>query len=164
MIEWGEQHLAIRDAFRRFVDAEIKPRREELEHGDTPPYEVLRKMFATFGLRDMSLMRYEADLAKADKAADGSDEKVGKANPMAGEMAAMQMIPIIELSRHSPGMVTALGVSAGLTAGTIMSRGTRAQKERWAKDLRDMVVVNTGSRAYRRADGVAVVPAALLGP
>ena len=135
MIEWGEQHLAIRDAFRRFVDAEIKPRREELEHGDTPPYEVLRKMFATFGLRDMSLMRYEADLAKADKAADGSDEKVGKANPMAGEMAAMQMIPIIELSRHSPGMVTALGVSAGLTAGTIMSRGTRAQKERWAKDL-----------------------------
>ena len=32
------------------------------------------------------------------------------------------------------------------------------------EDLRDMVVVNTGSRAYRRADGVAVIPAALLGP
>jgi uncharacterized protein len=31
-------------------------------------------------------------------------------------------------------------------------------------DLMDMVVITTGSHAYRRSDGVAVVPAALLGP
>ena len=31
-------------------------------------------------------------------------------------------------------------------------------------DLLDAVVVTTGHEAYRRADGVAVVPAALLGP
>jgi hypothetical protein len=31
-------------------------------------------------------------------------------------------------------------------------------------DLLDSVVVTTGSHAYRRKDGVAVVPAALLGP
>jgi hypothetical protein len=31
-------------------------------------------------------------------------------------------------------------------------------------DLLDAVVVNTGPRAYRRKDGIAVVPAALLGP
>ena len=31
-------------------------------------------------------------------------------------------------------------------------------------DVLDLVVVNTGPYAYRRADGVAVVPAALLGP
>src|SRR5207342_890141 len=58
-----------------------------------------------------------------------------KPNPEAGMELAMRMIPIIELSRHSPGMVTALGVSMGLTAGAIMSRGTIAQKERWALDL-----------------------------
>jgi hypothetical protein len=28
----------------------------------------------------------------------------------------------------------------------------------------DAVVVNTGKEAYRRRDGIAVVPAALLGP
>ena len=28
----------------------------------------------------------------------------------------------------------------------------------------DMVLINTGEHAYRRADGVAVVPLALLGP
>jgi hypothetical protein len=31
-------------------------------------------------------------------------------------------------------------------------------------DVLDLVVVNTGPYAYRRPDGVAVVPAALLGP
>ncbi len=137
MIEWSEQHLAIRDAFRRFVETEIKPKRDDLEHGDLPPYEILRKMFATFGLREMAEMRFAQDLEKAERRAkEGSGEKKpAEPNPGAGEMVAMQMIPIIELSRFSPGMVTALGVSAGLTANTILSRGTRAQKERWAKDL-----------------------------
>lgn len=32
------------------------------------------------------------------------------------------------------------------------------------EDLRDAVVINTGAHAYRRPDGIAVVPAALLGP
>jgi len=45
------------------------------------------------------------------------------------------MIPIIELCRYSPGMVTALGVSMGLTPAAIMSRGTTRQKERWALPL-----------------------------
>jgi alkylation response protein AidB-like acyl-CoA dehydrogenase len=134
MIEWNEQHIAIRDAFRRFVETEIAPKREELEHGSTPPYDVLRKMFATFGLRDMAEMRYQAELEKAERPKSGESTE-RKPNPMAGEQVAMQMIPIIELSRYSPGMVTALGVSAGLTASTIMSRGTRRQKERWALDL-----------------------------
>ena len=45
MFEWSEEQLAIRDAVRRFVDEEIKPNVEELEHGDTPPYEVIRKLY-----------------------------------------------------------------------------------------------------------------------
>jgi hypothetical protein len=31
-------------------------------------------------------------------------------------------------------------------------------------ELIDAVIVTTGSEAYRRSDGIAVVPAALLGP
>jgi hypothetical protein len=39
----------------------------------------------------------------------------------------------------------------------------------WLRDqvgdeLIDAIVVHTGPRAYRRTDGIAVVPAALLGP
>jgi hypothetical protein len=37
-------------------------------------------------------------------------------------------------------------------------------REQLGDDLSDMVVVNTGTHAYRRPDGVAVVPAVLLGP
>src|SRR3546814_20078316 len=47
----------------------------------------------------------------------------------------MTMIPIIEICRYSPGMVTAMGVSMGLTSAAIMSKGTIAQKERWGLDL-----------------------------
>ena len=53
MIEWSDQHLMIRDAVRKFVEAEIKPNLEELEHGDAPPYDVLRKM--------MSHLRHRSD-------------------------------------------------------------------------------------------------------
>ncbi|MEZ5268597.1 MAG: acyl-CoA dehydrogenase family protein [Microthrixaceae bacterium] len=51
---------------------------------------------------------------------------------------AFSMIPIIELCRVCPGMVTAMGVSMGLTASAIMSKGTVEQKERWALDLLTM--------------------------
>jgi alkylation response protein AidB-like acyl-CoA dehydrogenase len=47
----------------------------------------------------------------------------------------MQLIPIIELCRVSPGTVAAMAVSMGLTASAIMSKGTIRQKERWGLDL-----------------------------
>lgn len=37
-------------------------------------------------------------------------------------------------------------------------------REKIGEDLLDAVVVNTGPEAYRRKDGIAVIPAALLGP
>ncbi|MCC6649200.1 MAG: acyl-CoA dehydrogenase family protein [Polyangiaceae bacterium] len=138
MIDWSETHLSIRDAFRRFVDAELKPNLEAIEHGDLPPYELMRKMSATFGLRDMAAMKFQADIAKAKarrERGEADKPREPRANPAAGEELAMRMIPIIELSRYSPGMVTALGVSMGLTANAIMSKGTIEQKERWALDL-----------------------------
>jgi alkylation response protein AidB-like acyl-CoA dehydrogenase len=69
---------------------------------------------------------------------------------------AFTMIPIIELCRVCPGMVTAMGVSMGLTGAAIMGKGTIAQKERWALDLLTMEKVgawaitepNSGSDAF----------------
>jgi alkylation response protein AidB-like acyl-CoA dehydrogenase len=128
VIEWTEQHVMIRDAVRRFVEAEIEPNLEALEHGDSPPYDVLRKMFQTFGMDEMARTRFAKQLENDGARAAG--EAGGR-----GDAVAMQLIPIIELCRFCPGMVTAMGVSVGLTAGAILSKGTRAQKERWALDL-----------------------------
>ena len=43
-------------------------------------------------------------------------------------------------------------------------RGLLWLRERLGEEMLDAVVVTTGPEAYRRADGIAVVPAALLGP
>ncbi|MBM4362769.1 MAG: acyl-CoA dehydrogenase family protein, partial [Deltaproteobacteria bacterium] len=139
MIEWSETHLAIRDMTRRFVEAEIAPKLEELEHGDTPPYEVLRKLFQTFGMREMASMRHASAVRRAEKReaalARGETPEESTERAESGDQVAMQLLPIVELSRYCPGMVTALGVSVGLTAGTILSKGTARQMQRWALDL-----------------------------
>jgi acyl-CoA dehydrogenase len=136
MIEWDEMHLAIREQVRKFVEAEIAPRRDELEFGDTPPYAVLRKMFDTFGMKDMAAAQFQMRIAKERARGDApAPERKKRGGPEALNEAAMRAIPIIELCKYSPGMVTALGVSVGLTANAIMSRGTIAQKERWALQL-----------------------------
>ena len=118
----------IRDAVRQFVDKEIRPHVEALEHGDMPPYDILRKLFKTFGMDVMAKAGFEARI-KAEK------EGITRAPREGGGDSGMTMIPIIELCRVCPGMVTAMGVSMGLTSAAIMSRGTTAQKERWAGEL-----------------------------
>ncbi len=133
MIEWSDQHLMIRDAVRKFVEAEIKPNLEEFEHGDTPPYDVLRKMLSTFGIDQVAKTRFDSQIAR-EKAGKSKGDEAHKPSG-GGDGIALTLIPIIELCRYCPGMVTAMGVSAGLTASAIMSRGTTAQKERWVPPL-----------------------------
>ena len=145
MIEWSEQQRQIRQMFRKFVEAEIAPKREELEFGDTPPYDVLRKMMTTFGIGEMQKGEFLADIEKQKKAQQSGEapapKKESKPNPMKGEAMAMRMLPISELSRYSPGLITAMGVSLGLTAGAIRRRGTIAQQERWVPDLLTMKTI-----------------------
>src|SRR5436190_10522339 len=135
MYEWSEEQLMIRDAVRQFVQAEIASKREELEHGDLPPYDILRKLFATFGMDAMAREGFKARIEREKRIAAGEEEPAASSEARGGGGAAFTLIPIIEICRHSPGMVTAMGVSMGLTSAAIMSRGTIAQKERWALDL-----------------------------
>jgi alkylation response protein AidB-like acyl-CoA dehydrogenase len=135
MIEWSESQLMIRDVVRRFVQDEIVPNLEALEHGDMPPYGVLRKMFKAFGLDEMARARFAIQI-KAEKSGEPARPKSDSDNTSArADQAAATLIPIIELCRYCPGMVTAMGVSVGLTASAIQSKGTVEQKERWALDL-----------------------------
>src|SRR3954467_10299031 len=137
----------IRDAVRDFVEKEVRPRREELEFGDTPPYDVIRKLYSTFGMGDMARASF-AKRIEREKAAQNGEQPAAAQNgeqPAAGSSgdggeagsggAGFMLMPIIELCRCSPGLVTAMGVSTGLAASTIMSRGTVEQKEKWALDL-----------------------------
>ena len=150
MIEWSDTELMIRDAVRAFVDKEVRPHVEALESGELAPYEIIRKLYSSFGVGAMaedalrkSLAKERAHAeakasgevpperpAKADKADNADDESV-----TGGGREAMAAILTSELSGVSLGIVTSMGVSVGLTAAAIRSKGTLAQKERWLPKL-----------------------------
>lgn len=138
MFEWSDEQVMVRETVRRWIEAEVRPRLDELEGGDLPPYDLIRKFAAAFGLeamgrasfeRHIERQRAEAEEGERPQAAEGELD----VKDLGG--SAFSLIPVIEFCRVSPGIVTAMGVSLGLAAGTIMSRGTIAQKERWALDL-----------------------------
>lgn len=66
------------------------------------------------------------------------------------------------IERPDQGVVAVeVKLSATVTDGDVMN--LRWLRDRLGDALVDAVVVNTGPRAYRRPDGIAVIPAALLG-
>ncbi|MFI0409012.1 acyl-CoA dehydrogenase family protein [Actinomadura sp. 3N508] len=148
MIEWSDEDLMIRDAVRGWIDAEVRPNLDALESGELPPYDLLRGLYKTFGMDELARSSFHS--RKEGKERSEGDDRARDGN------AAMTMIPVIELSRVAPGLVSAMGVGLGLAAGTIMKRGTPEQKERWALPLLTMEKIgawaitepNSGSDAF----------------
>src|SRR5437868_11338855 len=101
MFEWSEELKMVRDAVRTFVDNEVRPHREELEHGDLPPYDLLRKMYKTFGMDQLAGDSFDRRMA--------AEEAAGQGTPVAeeseGRGGGFTLLPIIELCKCSPGMV-----------------------------------------------------------
>ncbi len=60
--------------------------------------------------------------------------------------------------------ILAIEVKLGRTIGHDDVRHLLWLREKMGEDLLDAIVINTGPEAYRRKDGIAVIPAALLGP
>ncbi len=151
MYEWSEEQLMVRDAVRRFIEAEVVPNIDDLEHGDMPPYDIIRKLYATFGMDQLARDRFKQQVARKEAVlageqasqsggeqasqSGGGDAQLAGGRGGDGGAAAMTLIPIIELCHYCPGIVTAMGVSVGLAGGTIMKQGTPTQMERWGLDL-----------------------------
>jgi len=159
MIQWSEQQQMIQKMVRDFVEKEIVPQLDDIEYNGVPPYDILRKLIKTFGMDVMAQQSFEKQLARERAIAAGEtveEKKKDGPSAMAGEEAAMRMIPIIEICKHAQGLVTAMGVSMGLGGGAIMSKGTIEQKERWALPLLTLEKVgawaisepNAGSDAF----------------
>ncbi|OBF93320.1 acyl-CoA dehydrogenase [Mycobacterium sp. 852002-51163_SCH5372311] len=143
MFEWSETDLMVRDAVRQFIDKEIRPHLDELETGQLSPYPIARKLFSQFGLDAMAaesvksmLDRERARQEGTDTRGDGQDENhSSSAMGGLGGQASMVAMLVSELAGVSIGLLSTVSVSLGLGAGTIMSRGTLAQKERWLPEL-----------------------------
>ncbi|MFJ9784634.1 acyl-CoA dehydrogenase family protein [Amycolatopsis sp. NPDC101161] len=126
MIEWSETDLLIRDSIREFIAKEIRPHLDSLESGELPPYDIIRKLFKAFGLDAMAAEAVSRLLASEGK---------GSGAPKLGGQETLALIAISELAGVSLGIVASLGVSLGLTAATILSKGSLEQKQRWLPGL-----------------------------
>ncbi len=134
MIEWSEADLAVREAVRDFIEKEIRPHVDELETGAMPPYDIVRKLFAAFGLDAMAADALKKQLDRERTGA--TDERSGERGDGGTDgMESMAAVVFSEIAGVSLGVVAAVGVSLGLGAGTIQSKGTLAQKERWLPKL-----------------------------
>ncbi|KZS81569.1 acyl-CoA dehydrogenase [Mycobacterium persicum] len=134
MIEWSQTDLMMRDAVRKFIDKEIRPKLDELETGALSPYPIARKLFSQFGLDVLATESVKSmlDRERAEQRANGESSRGSVAF---GAQASMAAVMVSELAGVSIGLISTVAVSIGLGAATIMSRGTLAQKERWLPEL-----------------------------
>jgi len=138
LIEWSDTDLMVRDAVRQFIDKEIRPHLDELETGELSPYPIVRKLYSQFGLDVMGAESVKKMLDRERNEQDGvQGERQDSANVLGsgGAQQSMMAVLVSELARVSIGVLSTATVSIGLGAGTIASRGTLAQKERWLPDL-----------------------------
>ena len=134
MFEWSEQHMMIRRMLRDFCARDIVPHLDALDDGSMLPYPIMRKLFGEFGMGEMLAEEAKARIKKQGEAKKQGEVKKERKPPSLDEVV-MRVLPAIELSRYVPGLITALGVSVGLTATAIMSRGSIAQKETFVPSL-----------------------------
>lgn len=139
MYEWSEQERMIQSAIRAFIDTEIRPHVDDLEHGDMAPYDLLHTMFQTFGIAQMATASFDRLIQKKEARERGEEpEFAGDNGSLAGvdvDQTVLGFLLTSELCRVVPGFVGVMGVSIGLCAGTIQARGTAEQCRRWLKDL-----------------------------
>src|SRR4051812_25696883 len=107
MFEWPEELQMVRDAVRQFVDNEIRPHREELEHGDMPPYDLLRKLYKTFGMDQMAADGFDKRIAKEEAGKAAANDAASEAQHSerdeeaggGGGGGGFALLPIIELCK-----------------------------------------------------------------
>lgn len=136
MFEWSDTDLIMRDTVREFIDKEVRPHLDALETGEISPYPIARKLFSEFGLDVLAAEAVKTMLDKERRRARAeSDERSSTGLGGLGAHASMAAVLVSELAGVSIGLLSTIGVSLGLGAATIMSRGTLAQKERWLPEL-----------------------------
>jgi alkylation response protein AidB-like acyl-CoA dehydrogenase len=136
VIEWSDTEVMIRDAIRDFVDAEIRPHTDALDSGEMLPYPIIRKFVSTFGIDTMAIENFNAAIEKEQARAAG-EAPVERARSLTSSSGgeSMSLLAALEICKVNMGISSAMGVSIGLAVGTIMSRGTIEQKQRWVPDL-----------------------------
>jgi alkylation response protein AidB-like acyl-CoA dehydrogenase len=136
--EFSDEHKMARRLLRQWVEAELAPAADLIESGALLPYDLTRKLLRTFGVAAFAEDAFA--VAEDGAARDEGEQITGEPPPGPARMlvmgdAAFTAVLTIELSRVSPGFALSVGATIGACARTIMRRGTRDQKLRFALPL-----------------------------
>jgi alkylation response protein AidB-like acyl-CoA dehydrogenase len=112
---------SVRDLYRKYMTAELEPRTPAFEAGADPIFPFMKKMIEDLGL----------DAAADEPGGDGAETDAELRSLV--RFAQTQLI--VEMSRVNPGFCMSWGVSVGLCAGNIRSRGTPEQVARYVPPL-----------------------------
>ena len=122
MIDFSDEQKLAQRMLRSWVEKELLPLVPAMECGELLPYDTMRKLISSFGIDEMA----RAAFAKP------SGEAKSEPRGLFGGDPGLSAIVAMELSRACPGFALAFGAALGLCAGAILSKGTAAQKRRFA--------------------------------
>jgi alkylation response protein AidB-like acyl-CoA dehydrogenase len=124
-MQLSDAQSSVRDLYRRYMTAELEPRTPAFESGEEPIFPFMRKMIDDLGLD-----------AGAEGPAEGGGESDAEADAELRSLVRFaQTQLIVEMARVNPGFCMSWGVSVGLCAGNIRSRGTPQQVARYVPPL-----------------------------
>lgn len=115
-----EQHTAIRDQFRRFMQAELEPLTAQLESGEVLPYPLMKRMVSALGLA-IDVEARDPQRAQ-DRVRDPERDAL---------LRYAQVQLSVEIGRVNPGFLLSYGASVGLFAGNVRNKGTAEQIARY---------------------------------
>jgi hypothetical protein len=126
MLDFTDEQKMARQMLRAWTDKELAPIVLQMERGEILPYPAMRRLLAAFQMDELVRAQFAKLAENKGQAAERSEGRGALGDP--GMMAIVAM----ELTRVCPGFMLAFGASLGLAGGAIMSKGTFAQKQRWA--------------------------------
>lgn len=127
MLDFTEEERLVQKNVRAYLQKHVEPNVLAMEAGELSIYPVMASMASAFGIPDM--IRASFDEARRRETASSAPR--GSRTGLAADPGLMAIL-MMELSRVCPGFALAFGATVGLFAGAVLSRGTRAQKDRWA--------------------------------
>jgi alkylation response protein AidB-like acyl-CoA dehydrogenase len=134
MFALDDETTMVARAVRQWCTAALAPKVPALEHGTEQPFDLMKQFAKVFALEAMVGGPIKKRLERLR--APGGDEPGREAGPLGGKDRPMiGHVVVKELSRVSPGFAMGFGVSTGLAGGTIVSKGTADQIERWGLPL-----------------------------
>jgi alkylation response protein AidB-like acyl-CoA dehydrogenase len=136
-LELSDTERMLRDTFRGFFTREIEPHVPAMEHGELPPYDLMRDMHRTLGL-DALLSSAGGRRESAREAAASPDAGAaadGAFGLDANTARYARTTFTVEMARVSPSFTLSYGASVGLFAGNVLGKGTAEQIERFARPV-----------------------------